>query len=621
MAVNQGIHYNIDRISSFQGDRLEIGISGWCWSPEHRIDGLRLESEIQSVPCLTNLSRPDVAAHFQDQRAAGAGIAGRVRTPFPPASVRLVAEVGGQDREIAAISLPACGPPQIRTSDVRTYADWLALCEPALFSRQGELPGEALAATPLVSVILAVAGSSSAYYLHRSIDSVLSQRHTSWELCICCDAGAPAQLVKSADAHSQADPRIRVQKCDSGSDFAQLFNRAFDASAGAFVLPLRSGDELHREALQELARFLVRHPDTQLLYSDEDEIDDEGHRSKPLFKPAFDEDLLNAFNYIGHPIAIRSDLMRRAGAFQPACGDAYGWDLVLRLSELAAPGSIRHLAKPLYHARHRHRETPPDAGARERVLASRVKRRGDSGAIGARAGGRRIAVLYREDHGTYQLQAIQRTSSPLVTPYELRSDGIRRIGASGSRVKTCDEVEGDVIVMVNAPVEVLNHSFFEAIAECAQRRDCGLAGPLVLGSDGRVVTAGLSHSSKSGVLNPFAGNPFASPGYMGMGKAMRAVAAVTPHCFALAGSRLRDRVPLDEVRGETIPGICRRLAQSAHAEGLKVLFTPHAVAVLTDSAPPMEFGDFQMGPGVPQLNPNLEAFASWAGIFEQEVLP
>ena len=90
-----------------------------------------------------------------------------------------------------------------------------------------------------------------------------------------------------------------------------------------------------------------------------------------------------------------------------------------------------------------------------------------------------------------------------------------------------NEVDGDVVVVVNEPLELLNHAFFEAMADCAQRQDCGLAGPLVLGSDGKVITAGLLQSASAGLVDPLSGSSFASHGYMGLGKTIQVIAFLT----------------------------------------------------------------------------------------------
>src|ERR1035441_2111921 len=100
------------------------------------------------------------------------------------------------------------------------------------------------------------------------------------------------------------------------------------------------------------------------------------------------------------------------------------------------------------------------------------------------------------------------------------------------------DLEGDVVVVVNAPIEYFNHAFFEVLTGCAQREDCGLVGPLVLGPDGKVVSAGLLCTGKTGLLDPFSGISFANRGYMGLAKATRSVAAVASHCFAVSKTRL-----------------------------------------------------------------------------------
>ncbi len=99
------------------------------------------------------------------------------------------------------------------------------------------------------------------------------------------------------------------------------------------------------------SRCLNAYPDADLIYSDEDKIDQLGVRSWPAFKPEFDQDLLCAFNYLGHLVAMRTTLVRQVGGFRSDADGAQDWDLLLRVTSATEPDRIRHIPKPLYHWR------------------------------------------------------------------------------------------------------------------------------------------------------------------------------------------------------------------------------------------------------------------------------
>jgi hypothetical protein len=632
--VDRGIHFHIDKVSSFRGDPMEISVVGWCWPAKHRIRGLRLESGSHSAPCLTGLERPDVAAHFGDPDAAWTGMVCRVRVADTSSPIRFIADLDGVDETLAEIPVPVDDAPQVPAQAIGTYAEWLAVCEPALSSLSGERTAsfETCEERPLISILLSM-GPGSLYYAHRSIESVLRQRHTAWELCIRCEESRESELGSYLERYQERDPRIRVLFRSAAREIPEPSGRFPTCATGCYILPLVPGDELHPAALLEMNDFLHGQPETELLYCDEDHIDDEGRRFSPLFKPAFDFDLLMAFDYIGHPIAVRNDVMERAGGYQAGYDGAGEWDFLLRVSEVAGANRIRHLPKVLYHARARRDSgAMPDVSSRRRVLERHLKRTKRAGTVqeglfpGSMrlcyepARGSRTAVIYRAGDGDYQFQALRRTRSAGLELYELRADMLCRAGSSAQPLRMWEDLEGDVVVVVNAPVEYVSHAFFEVLNGCAQREDCGLAGPLLLGSDGKILSAGLLCTRNDELLDPFSGCSFASPGYMGLAKVTRAVATVSPHCFAVSKKRLGEIAGFQAVREDALASVCEMLARAAQADGLKVLYSPYAVASVADSTVPVVSRDICLGRGAPRTNPNIEAFRSSRAIFEKENL-
>jgi len=93
-------------------------------------------------------------------------------------------------------------------------------------------------------------------------------------------------------------------------------------------------------------------PTTDFFYSDEDKIDEEGHRHEPYFKPDFLPDLFLGQNYTSHLTVHRASLMRQAGGFRVGYEGSQDWDLALRVVSLMPDHSkIRHIPKILYHWR------------------------------------------------------------------------------------------------------------------------------------------------------------------------------------------------------------------------------------------------------------------------------
>ncbi len=95
-----------------------------------------------------------------------------------------------------------------------------------------------------------------------------------------------------------------------------------------FVIELAAGDKAHKWALYALASAINADPTVDLVYTDDDRLDEAGIRTRPFFKPDWSPDYLESMNYIGPSACFRWGLAR------PLLEQgSSGYDLVLRLTE------------------------------------------------------------------------------------------------------------------------------------------------------------------------------------------------------------------------------------------------------------------------------------------------
>ena len=220
----------------------------------------------------------------------------------------------------------------------------------------------ALSATPLISVILPVHDIELAW-LRRAIDSVLAQIYHRWELCIVDDASSDPRLKQYLD--ELRDSRIQLRRLDSNTGISGASNSALEMATGDYVALLDHDDELTRDGLLEVAKCLDRGK-ADLIYSDEDFIDETGEFSDAHFKPDYSPDLLRSHNYITHLLVIRRALVEEIGGFRSPFDGAQDYDLILRAVELA--GSVVHIPKVLYHWRRRKGSTAANDLAKPQSL-------------------------------------------------------------------------------------------------------------------------------------------------------------------------------------------------------------------------------------------------------------
>src|SRR5262249_1887105 len=92
-------------------------------------------------------------------------------------------------------------------------------------------------------------------------------------------------------------------------------------------------------------------PDLDLLFSDEDKIDERGHRFDPWFKPDWNYDLMLSQNAVVHLAVYRRTILQEIGGFRSGFDGSQDYDTTLRFSERTTPERTHHIPFILYPRR------------------------------------------------------------------------------------------------------------------------------------------------------------------------------------------------------------------------------------------------------------------------------
>ena len=203
---------------------------------------------------------------------------------------------------------------------------------------------------PQISLVMPVYNVPKKW-LRRAIDSVHKQLYPHWELCIADDHSSKPYIRKVLNEYSEADSRIKVIFREETGHISAASNDALKLASGEFVGFLDHDDELAEHALFAVAAELDRHPETDLLYSDEDKIDTRGKRYDPNFKTDWNRDLFYSMNFVSHLSVYRTSLLKEIGGFRVGYEGSQDYDLTLRVIERIPEERIRHIPHILYHWR------------------------------------------------------------------------------------------------------------------------------------------------------------------------------------------------------------------------------------------------------------------------------
>ena len=241
--------------------------------------------------------------------------------------------------------------------------------------------------SPVISVLLPVY-NSNLKWLRRAIASVQNQLYPRWELCIVDDASTDRKIWPFLQRCARRDPRIKVMRRTENGHISAASNDALRLATGDFVALLDHDDELAPTALYFVALALNKNRDLQLLYSDEDKLDERKSTLEPHFKSDWNPELFLAQNFISHLRVYRTDLVRQVGGFRVGFEGSQDYDLALRCIEQIRPEQIEHLPWVLYHWRARDQSTASSTTAKpyaqeaaRRAVQEHLERTGIAGTV------------------------------------------------------------------------------------------------------------------------------------------------------------------------------------------------------------------------------------------------
>jgi glycosyltransferase involved in cell wall biosynthesis len=467
--------------------------------------------------------------------------------------------------------------------------------------------------------------------LRGAIESVRAQLYANWELCVADDASTAPHISEVLREFATLDSRIKVVRREVNGHIAAATNSALDLAIGEFVALMNHDDLLPEHALYEVATELEAHPEADIVYTDEDQMDADGRRSNPYFKTDWNPDLLLGHNLINHLCVYRRAVVEKVGRLRQGFEGCQDYDLALRVASITVADRIRHIPAILYHWRRNSgskilseaslercaaaaREAIRDHLKWHSVVASvvaapsvaswtRVVRRvphpeplvslivptrDRSELLGRCAEG----ILNRTDYVMMELLVADNGSREAETQVlldQLRTDSrVRIVECHGSfnysaiNNRTVLEARGDVVVLLNNDVDVITPCWLREMVSQALRPEIGAVGAKLLYPDGRVQHAGvvLGVGGVSGHFCHLASRE--DSGYFGQLGLVRNVSAVTGACLAVRRNLYLEIGGLDETNlpvAYNDVDFCLRIRE----RGLRNLWTPFAVLYHVES--------------------------------------
>lgn len=403
-------------------------------------------------------------------------------------------------------------------------------------------------------------------------------------------------LIRTQIANWQKPPQFQVVLAEGGDEAgrqvtrvsldAQLY-RNFTIVTGekvagdGWVMILHPGDQLAEHALYWFACEAQLQPDAAMIYADDDEIDEQGGRCRPRFKPGWSLTHLRETDYIGRAVVIRAAEYRAAGGLK----DDDIHSLLLNVVEQAG-NHVVHIPAVLLH-----RQNGEDLPDWRRVcldLPAKLPR--VSIIIPTRDAVALLrqcveSVLAKTTYPNYEIMVVDNGSTdPAALDYlaEIAMRSRVRVlryahpfNFSAINNFAAEMAKGAVLCLLNNDAEVISPDWLEETVGHLLQPRVGVVGAKLYYPDGRVQHAGdiLGVGGTANHLHKFINGD--DLGYCNRAVVAQEFSAVTAACLVTWRDLYLRLGGLDE---KNLPvafndvDYCLRVRQS----GYKVIWTPHA---------------------------------------------
>jgi GT2 family glycosyltransferase len=502
-----------------------------------------------------------------------------------------------------------------------TYQIWLKqnFPRPADLRKMAETV-EILNYKPVISIIMPVY-NTPARFLHEAIESVINQVYPYWELCVADDASTVPHVKHILKEYAARDSRIKVVFRTENGHISRASNSALEIATGDFVALLDHDDLLTPDALYEVALLLNRHPEADMIYSDEDKINESNQLRDPFFKPDWCPDSFLSRMYTCHLGTYRRSLVSEIGGFRAGCEGSQDYDLVLRLTEKT--DKIFHIPQILYHWRIHPASTASDienktyaTDAAVKAITEAIYRRSEPGLVTLTSGGHTIVRYYIQDYSlvtiiiptrnlgdilnkcltsifertvypNYEVLVIDNGSTEQETadvidkwrtrePNRFRCE-VLDIPFNYSKINNCavKQCEGKYLLFLNNDTEVLTGDWVNAMVEQAQRPSIGAVGALLLYPDRTIQHAGVVVGLGGVAGHSHKHFPPHSPGYYYQLQTVNNYSAVTAACLMCRREVFEEVGGFEEELQIAFNDIdmCLKIAE----RGYRNIYLPHVV--------------------------------------------
>lgn len=350
------------------------------------------------------------------------------------------------------------------------------------------------------------------------------------------DQGA---LAETLDSLSVQDVLPLVIGTSDGSMLVDAVGD-IDWNSNGWFMPIVAGDRLAPDAIQ-VYRTAIARGDAHVIYADDDELDEMGHRRAPHFKPDWNAELYRHFDYLSGACVVRAD--RDVFDRLRAATDWLGQIVTLAMGD-TPPLHVRQI---LHHRRARPKARLPLPAV---PVGETVELPSVTVIVPTRNQAKLLANclsgLAMTDYPSIDVIVVDNDSEDPETLEYLagldpaRHRVVRHPGAfnfSTINNRAAQAAQGDLLCLLNNDIEILDPDWLKIMAIQALREEVGAVGAQLLYPDGRIQHAGVVLGVGGGAAHAHRLLRPGDHGYFGRHMLPQFVSAVTAACLVVKRER------------------------------------------------------------------------------------
>ncbi len=446
---------------------------------------------------------------------------------------------------------------------------------PTISSQKRSLGSASGIAGPEISIVIPVYNSDLSY-LRECIQSVFDQTSERWQLWVVNDGSTNEGIRPWLEATSLLDSRIHILNLPHNQHISEATNAGIAACQSDWVALLDHDDTLAPNALERMAEAINSHPEVQVLYSDQDKIDQQGRYIERYLKPGWSPEFLRNVMYIGHLLVFSREIWERTGGFDRYFDGVQDYEWMLRVSELTE--AIVHIPEVLYHWRISQGSIADSPAAKSRMddlqmlaVHRHLIRTGREAVVSQGNVPHRIRLFPLPNQPTPRVSVIiptkdrpdllgrcleglfLQTAYPnlevllvdnqttdeealaLFSRYDCRVVPFERaFNYSAANNLGVQYANGEFLLFLNNDIEVTHPDWIQNMLYYAMQKDIGAVGALLTYPNEMVQHAGVVLGFRGTADHLMRGMPVVADGYYGTLHSAREVAAVTGACMMVS---------------------------------------------------------------------------------------